>query len=171
MVKKPDIQYIDNFYVHGSEARVLELKPRRRIIKTVLPLSVPDKTIKIGVDPIALGGIVVALTMLVLLVVGTVQYVRVCGQYQAMMDYVVKHVKNIDKAVISVHCHNDIGLAVANSLAAVTAGARQVEGTINGIGERAGNAAIEEVAMVEVFQKLLHLFFIFASGYIKSSSL
>ena len=89
MARKPDIQYIDKFYVHGSEARVLELKPRRRIIKTVLPLSVPDKTIKIGVDPIALSGIVVALTMLVLLVVGTVQYVRVCGQYQAMMDYVV----------------------------------------------------------------------------------
>ena len=68
-------------------------------------------------------------------------------EYIAMIDYVVKNVKNIDKAIISVHCHNDIGLAVANSLAAVTAGARQVEGTINGIGERAGNAAIEEVAM------------------------
>lgn len=89
MVKKPDIQYIDNFYVHGSEARVLELKPKRRIIKTVLPLSVPDKTIKIGVDPVALGGIVVALALLVMLVMGTVQYVRVCGEYQAMMDYVV----------------------------------------------------------------------------------
>lgn len=68
-------------------------------------------------------------------------------EYIDMIQYVCKHVKNIDKAVISVHCHNDIGLAVANSLAAVTAGARQVEGTINGIGERAGNAAIEEVAM------------------------
>lgn len=89
MVKKPDIQYVDTFYVHGSEARVLELKPKRRIIKTVLPLSIPDKTIKIGVDPIALGGIVVALTMLVLLVVGSVQYVRACEQYRAMMDYVV----------------------------------------------------------------------------------
>ena len=71
------------------EARVLELKPRKRTIKTVLPLSIPDKTIKIGVDPIALGGIVVALAMLVLLLVGTVQYVQVCGEYQAMMDYVV----------------------------------------------------------------------------------
>ena len=89
MVKKPDIQYVDTFYVHGSEARVLELKPRKRTIKTVLPLSIPDKTIKIGVDPIALGGIVVALAMLVLLLVGTVQYVQVCGEYQAMMDYVV----------------------------------------------------------------------------------
>jgi 2-isopropylmalate synthase len=56
-------------------------------------------------------------------------------------------VPNIDKAIISVHCHNDLGLAVANSLAAVSAGARQVECTINGLGERAGNAAMEEVVM------------------------
>jgi 2-isopropylmalate synthase len=56
-------------------------------------------------------------------------------------------VPNIDKAIISVHCHNDLGLAVANSLAAIGAGARQVECTINGIGERAGNAALEEIVM------------------------
>ncbi|MCX7991590.1 MAG: 2-isopropylmalate synthase [Proteobacteria bacterium] len=56
-------------------------------------------------------------------------------------------VKNINKAVISVHCHNDLGLAVANSLSAILAGARQVECTINGIGERAGNAAMEEIVM------------------------
>ena len=56
-------------------------------------------------------------------------------------------VPNIDKAIISVHCHNDLGLAVANSLAAVQAGARQIECTINGIGERAGNTAMEEIAM------------------------
>lgn len=55
---------------------------------------------------------------------------------------------NIDKAVISVHCHNDLGLAVANSVAAVQAGARQIECTVNGIGERAGNCALEEVAMI-----------------------
>ena len=54
---------------------------------------------------------------------------------------------NIDKAVISVHCHNDLGLAVANSLAAVEAGAGQVECTINGLGERAGNCSLEEVVM------------------------
>ncbi len=52
-----------------------------------------------------------------------------------------------DSAVVSVHCHDDLGLAVANSLAAVQAGARQIECTINGIGERAGNAALEEVVM------------------------
>ena len=56
-------------------------------------------------------------------------------------------VPNIDKAVVSVHCHNDLGLAVANSLAAVNAGARQIECTINGLGERAGNAALEEIVM------------------------
>lgn len=58
-----------------------------------------------------------------------------------------KRVKNIDKAIISVHCHNDLGLAVANSLAAIQNGARQVECTINGIGERAGNASLEEIVM------------------------
>ena len=58
-----------------------------------------------------------------------------------------ERVPNIDKAVISVHCHNDLGLAVANSMAAVQAGARQVECTINGLGERAGNAAMEEIVM------------------------
>ena len=60
---------------------------------------------------------------------------------------IMNGVRGIEKAVLSVHCHNDLGLAVANSLAAVRAGARQVEGAINGIGERAGNASIEEVAM------------------------
>ena len=89
MVKKPDIQYIDSFYVHGSEARVLELKPKRRLIKTVLPLAAPDKTIKLGIDPIAISGIVVAVALLAMLIVGCVQYVQVCHQYQAMMDYVV----------------------------------------------------------------------------------
>jgi len=68
-------------------------------------------------------------------------------QYAALIRYLKENVRNIDDAIISVHCHNDLGLAVANSLAAIAAGARQVEGTINGIGERAGNAALEEVVM------------------------
>ena len=68
-------------------------------------------------------------------------------QYGALISYLRANVKNIDQAVISVHCHDDLGLAVANSLAAVKAGARQVEGTFNGIGERAGNCALEEVVM------------------------
>ncbi len=68
-------------------------------------------------------------------------------EYFAMISYLKKNVPNIDKAILSVHCHDDLGLSVANSLAAVKAGARQVEGTINGIGERAGNTALEEVVM------------------------
>ncbi|MGE0775133.1 MAG: 2-isopropylmalate synthase [Sphingomonadaceae bacterium] len=67
--------------------------------------------------------------------------------YGAMFRDVITRVPNADKAVFSTHCHNDLGLAVANTLSAVMAGARQVESTINGIGERAGNAAVEEIAM------------------------
>ena len=69
------------------------------------------------------------------------------NEYGAMIRRLIERVPNIGKAVVSVHCHNDLGLAVANSLAAVAAGARQVECTVNGIGERAGNAALEEVVM------------------------
>jgi 2-isopropylmalate synthase len=68
-------------------------------------------------------------------------------QYGALMRDIQANVPNIDKAILSCHCHDDLGLAVANSLAGVKNGARQVEGTINGVGERAGNAAIEEVVM------------------------
>jgi 2-isopropylmalate synthase len=67
--------------------------------------------------------------------------------YGAMFRDMIGRVPNADKAIFSTHCHNDLGLAVANTLAAVMAGARQVESTINGIGERAGNAAVEEIAM------------------------
>src|SRR6266852_2394099 len=68
-------------------------------------------------------------------------------QYAAAIRHLKQHVRGIDKAVISVHCHNDLGLAVANSLAALKEGARQVECTINGLGERAGNCALEEIVM------------------------
>ncbi|HIE44533.1 MAG TPA: 2-isopropylmalate synthase [Candidatus Omnitrophica bacterium] len=64
-----------------------------------------------------------------------------------LIRYIKENVPNIDKVVISVHCHNDLGLATANSIAAVEAGATQVECTINGIGERAGNASLEEIVM------------------------
>jgi 2-isopropylmalate synthase len=64
-----------------------------------------------------------------------------------MITYIREQVANIDRATLSVHCHNDLGLAVANSLAAIKAGARQVECCVNGIGERAGNAALEELVM------------------------
>lgn len=69
-------------------------------------------------------------------------------QYGAKIKYLMDHVANIDKAIISVHCHNDLGLATANTIAGVMNGARQVECTINGIGERAGNTSLEEVAMI-----------------------
>src|SRR5579863_2892846 len=68
-------------------------------------------------------------------------------EFAALIRMVINRVPNIDKAVVSVHCHNDLGLAVANSLAAIGAGARQVECTVNGLGERAGNAAMEEIVM------------------------
>jgi len=68
-------------------------------------------------------------------------------EYQQLVTHVREHTSNIHRAVISVHCHNDLGLATANTLAGIRAGARQVEVTINGIGERAGNTSLEEVVM------------------------
>src|SRR6202022_3523897 len=76
----------------------------------------------------------------------TVGY-AVPSQYAAATRHLKQHGRGIDGVVISVHCHNDLGLAVANSLAALHEGARQVECTINGIGERAGNCALEEIVM------------------------
>jgi 2-isopropylmalate synthase len=64
------------------------------------------------------------------------------------MAFLKNNVSNIDKAVLSCHCHNDLGLATANSIAGVIGGARQIECTINGLGERAGNTALEEVVMI-----------------------
>jgi 2-isopropylmalate synthase len=69
------------------------------------------------------------------------------SQYGAIFAHLKKHVCNVDKAVLSAHTHNDLGMGVANALAAVMAGARQVECTINGIGERAGNCSLEEIVM------------------------
>src|SRR6516225_8468863 len=68
-------------------------------------------------------------------------------QYAATIRYLKQHVRGIENVVISVHCHDDLGLAVSNSLAALKEGARQVECTINGLGERAGNCALEEIVM------------------------
>ncbi|MGE4421247.1 MAG: 2-isopropylmalate synthase [Pseudodesulfovibrio sp.] len=77
-------------------------------------------------------------------------------EYYDLIKYLMDNVSNIDKAMISVHCHNDLGSAVANSLAAVRAGARQVECTVLGIGERAGNAALEDVVMALNTRKELY---------------
>jgi 2-isopropylmalate synthase len=79
-------------------------------------------------------------------------------QYGEKIAYLKNNVSNIDKAVISCHCHNDLGLATANSIAGVIAGARQIECTINGLGERAGNTSLEEVVMVMKQHKQLGLY-------------
>ena len=85
----------------------------------------------------------------------TVGY-TVPSEFTKLLEGIKRNVKNIDRAVLSVHCHNDLGLATANSIAAVEAGARQVEGCVNGLGERAGNASIEEVIMgLETRQDML----------------
>jgi 2-isopropylmalate synthase len=70
------------------------------------------------------------------------------NEFGGIVAQLFNRVPNIDKAIISVHCHDDLGMSVANSMAAVQAGARQVEGTINGLGERAGNCSLEEIAMI-----------------------
>ncbi len=70
------------------------------------------------------------------------------NQYGEKIAYLINNVPNVDKAILSCHCHNDLGLATANSIAGIISGARQIECTINGLGERAGNTALEEVAMI-----------------------
>ncbi len=69
-------------------------------------------------------------------------------EYGAKIAYLMNHVDNIDKAILSTHCHNDLGMATANTMAGIVNGARQVEVTINGVGERAGNTSLEEIAMI-----------------------
>jgi 2-isopropylmalate synthase len=78
--------------------------------------------------------------------------------YGKRIQYLMENVKNIDKAVISVHCHNDLGMATANTISGLINGARQAEVTINGIGERAGNTSLEEVAMTLQVHKDLELY-------------
>lgn len=74
-------------------------------------------------------------------------------EYGQLISYVMSNVKNIGRVLVSIHCHNDLGMATANSLAGIMAGASQVEGTINGIGERAGNTSLEEVIMAVYTQR------------------
>lgn len=69
------------------------------------------------------------------------------SRFANIIKFLFNKVPNIDKAIISVHCHNDLGMATGNSLSAILQGARQIECTINGLGERAGNCALEEVVM------------------------
>ncbi|MBR4368281.1 MAG: 2-isopropylmalate synthase [Prevotella sp.] len=78
-------------------------------------------------------------------------------EYGEKIKYLMEHVDHIDKAIISTHCHNDLGLATANTFSGVLNGARQVEVTINGIGERAGNTSLEEIAMIMKCHKYLNI--------------
>ena len=78
-------------------------------------------------------------------------------EYYEKIKYLKEHVDGIDKAIISTHCHNDLGLATANTFSGVMAGARQVEVTVNGIGERAGNTSLEEIAMILKCHKTLEI--------------
>ncbi len=80
------------------------------------------------------------------------------GQYGDKIAFLVNNVSNIDKAILSCHCHNDLGLATANAISGVISGARQIECTINGLGERAGNTSLEEVVMVLKQHKQLGLY-------------
>lgn len=81
------------------------------------------------------------------------------NEYSNIINKIMNNVTNIDKAVISVHTHNDLGMATGNAISAIQSGARQVEGTINGLGERAGNCALEEVIMaIHTRKKILNLF-------------
>ena len=101
--------------------------------------SDPDFLCKVFEAAIAAGATTVNLP-------DTVGY-AIPSEFAEMVTYVMTHTPNIHQAVLSVHCHNDLGLATANTLAAIAAGARQAEVTINGIGERAGNTSMEEVVM------------------------
>jgi 2-isopropylmalate synthase len=78
-------------------------------------------------------------------------------EFGAKINYLMNNVPNIDKAILSTHCHNDLGMATANTISGITNGARQVEVTLNGIGERAGNTALEEVVMILESHKELNL--------------
>jgi 2-isopropylmalate synthase len=101
--------------------------------------SAPDFLCKVFTAAIEAGATTVNLP-------DTVGY-AVPDEFAKLVSYVMENTPNMDKAVLSVHCHNDLGLATANTLAAIRAGARQAEVTINGIGERAGNTSLEEVVM------------------------
>ena len=92
-------------------------------------------------------------------------------EYGEKIKYLKENVKNIDKAIISCHCHNDLGLATANSISGVNYGARQIECTINGIGERAGNTSLEEVVMILKQHPSLKLQTSVDSKYLYSTSL
>lgn len=90
MVQKPDIQYVTQFYSYGSEAKVMELKPAKKQKKSVLPKAKPEQKIRIMVDPVALGGILIAVMMVVLMAVSVCSYLEVCNEYEIMTNHVIE---------------------------------------------------------------------------------
>jgi 2-isopropylmalate synthase len=143
-----DIHLKYQYRIDREEAlkRSVEMVKLARSLVEDVEFSPMDAT---RTDPAYLAGVVEAV---IEAGAGTVNIPDTVGyaipeEFGKLIGYLVENVPNIGRAVISVHCHNDLGLAVANSLAAVMAGAGQVECTINGIGERAGNCSMEEIVM------------------------
>ena len=89
MVQKPDIQYVTQFYSYGSEAKVLELKPKQQKKKFELPKALPKQKISIRIDPVAWAGIAIALVMIVVMAFSVNSYLGACAEYEAMTDYVI----------------------------------------------------------------------------------
>ena len=89
MVQKPDIQYVTQFYSYGSEAKVLELKPKTPKKKFVLPKAIPQQKIRIRVDPVAWAGIAIAIVMVVLMAVSVSSYLDTCADYEVMTNHVI----------------------------------------------------------------------------------
>ena len=90
MVQKPDIQYVTQFYSYGSEAKVLELKPKKQNKKTALPKAQPQQKIRIMIDPVALAGIVLAVVLVVLMAVSVQSYLGICADYEVMTNHVIE---------------------------------------------------------------------------------
>lgn len=89
MVRKPDIQYVTQFYTYGSEAKVLELKPKAPKKKFTLPKAIPQQKIHIKVDPVAWAGIAVAIVLVVLMAVSVNRYLDTCAEYEMMTNHVI----------------------------------------------------------------------------------
>ena len=89
MVQKPDIQYVTQFYSFGSEAKVLELKPVKKKQKSVLPVAKPEQKIRIGVDPVAMTGILIAVVMVLVMALSVHGYLETCDEYRTMTRRVI----------------------------------------------------------------------------------
>lgn len=138
------------YKLNMTELQVLEnaaesIKYAKKLINAVefsaedATRSDPDFLVKLYSAAIAAGATTINIA-------DTVGY-STPNEFYRLVDYLMKNITGAEKVIVSVHCHDDLGMAVANSISAIAAGATQVEGTLNGIGERAGNAALEEIVM------------------------